>query len=184
MVKTVSEQYLRTLAEYYLLRWAASTAKLQKYLERRVKIAAEKGRIVPEDAPQLIQNVIAQLKESGVLDDAVYAASLQKKLQARGYPQQKQRQALRNKGISAEDATTAVAAVESDDFTAACLYVRKRKLGRYRGFDAAEYAQKDLSALARQGFSYAQAKRALTLAAEEIDEIYGGTMMGSVFYEG
>jgi regulatory protein len=177
MVKTVSEQYLRTLAEYYLLRWAASTAKLQKYLERRVKIAAEKGRIVPEDTPHLIQNVLQQLKESGVLDDAAYATSLQKKLQARGYPQQKQRQVLRNKGISAEDANSAVAANEGDDFTAACLYVRKRKLGRYRGFDAAEYAQKDLSALARQGFSYAQAKRALSMSAEEIEELYTATTM-------
>ena len=57
------------------------------------------------------------------------------------------------------------------ELEAARAYVRIRRLGPYRSADARdEYRQKDLAALARQGFSFDTAKQALGQSAGADDE--------------
>jgi len=59
-----------------------------------------------------------------------------------------------------------------EELEAARAYARKRRLGAYRSPEKrAEYRQKDLASLARQGFSFDIAKQALGPGAGTDDEL-------------
>ncbi len=102
---------------------------------------------------------VAEMRGQGYLDDARYAASRARYLgEVKHKSPREIRQILRGKGVSDEDITDAIDALEDYDETEACRalvekqYLRKLEAGR-----------EDLviAALMRRGFSYGVAREAI-----------------------
>ena len=136
----------------YLGRYASSAENLRRVLMRRVR------RRAPEAIPAtagLIDALVARYRESGLLDDAAYAAARVQSLHRRGESMRAMRARLGAKGVSAADVADAVsdlrAAAPDPDLVAACAFARRRRLGPFRRAD--EDHARELGAFARAGFS-------------------------------
>jgi regulatory protein len=163
----VSPTALDRAALDYLNRYDASVEQLRRVLLRRVKRYSS-GTLrdrAEVDVGRLLERFVA----SRLLDDARYAEALARGLRARGSSTLGIRQKLRARGVSAELIESALEALakhhgegaEDPELVAARAYARKRRLTtRYDLTNPAE-RQKALAALARKGFSFSIAARAL-----------------------
>jgi regulatory protein len=121
-------------------------------LKRRVP------RRCPETAPAavaLIDALVARYRESGLLDDAAYAAARVQSLHRRGASIRAMGERLAAKGVSAAEIVDAVSglreAAPDPDLAAACAFARRRRLGPFRR--AAADQARELGVFARAGFS-------------------------------
>lgn len=167
----LTRQQLEQAALGYLNRFDVSSSKLRQYLATRVKKAG--GH---EEAQAWIEALIERYLGNGLLDDARYARNLATQLTARGKSTRAISQKLRTRGVPGDVAeelmTTRRQEQPGAELEAALAYVRKRRLGPYRSAEKrAEYRHKDLASLARQGFSFDIARRALGPGASTDDEL-------------
>lgn len=167
----LNRQQLEQAALGYLNRFDVSASKLRQYLRTRAKKAG--GH---DEAEAWIDALIERYLGSGVLDDARFARNLTSQLTARGKSTRAISQKLRLRGVG-EELTSELLATRREEqpgaeLEAALAYVRKRRLGPYRDPEKrAEFRQKDLASLARQGFSFDIARRALGPGASTDDEL-------------
>ncbi len=119
-------------------------------------------------AQTLLAPVIQILQAEGSLNDVRYGQDLASRLQQQGKPLKVIAGQLQAKGLAASVVKDALQQVQGAalvdggaDLLAARAYVARRRLGFWRGDAACDYMQKDMGALARRGFSYQTAKRAL-----------------------
>jgi regulatory protein len=166
----LTRQQLEQAALGYLNRFDVSASKLRQYLRTRAKKAG--GH---EEAEAWIDALIQRYLGSGVLDDTRFARNLTSQLTARGKSTRAISQKLRLRGVSSEVSDELLATRRHEqpgaELEAALAYVRKRRLGPYRSAEKREeYRHKDLASLARQGFSFDIARRALSDAASTDDE--------------
>lgn len=154
--KPVTPDYLRKVALWYLERYAASAAGLRRVLARRVRRAAEAHGTDPAEAARWVEELIARFRAAGLLDDGLYAEGRARSLAGRGVSGRRIRQKLVEKGVDEATAARAASrAVEEDggELAAAARYARRRRIGPFRDADLrANMRQRDLAALARQGF--------------------------------
>ena len=122
-----------------------------------------------------VDATLARLVEAGALDDAAYAEARVRRLVRRGASPGAVQQHLKARGVEATLVAEGFEAlrVEGADpgRSAACAYVRRRRLGPFR-VDPGERARlqaKDLAALGRAGFSYAIAHEVLGWTMEEVE---------------
>lgn len=159
----------------YLERFDSSAANLRRVLCGHVARAARAHVDLDVEAAEvLVDELIERFEASGLLDDARYAESLARGLQTRGASRRGIRHKLRARGVSAEtiDAAITASGRDSDDaeLDAARAFVRRRRLGPHRPPDKrAERYQRDLAALARAGFSFDTARRALEIPEGSLD---------------
>lgn len=142
---------LERSALWHLGRRALTTAELRDRLQKKAK----KHPPHPE-APAWIDALVARLSSSLLLDDKKVAQARISSGRARGLS--KRRIALKLRGVDKDVADDAFAAVDDDaadpEFDAAVVFATKKKLQQ-------KDPQKALAALARQGFRFDVAKRAL-----------------------
>jgi regulatory protein len=148
----IGSDFLERWALHYLGRYASSAENLRRVLTRRVRRRSPEA--VPGAAPMIVA-LVARYRESGLLDDAAYAAARVQSLHRRGASIHAMRGRLAAKGVSAADVGDAVSglrAVAPDpDLAAACAFARRRRLGPFRR--AAADRAHELGAFARAGFS-------------------------------
>jgi len=166
----LTRQMVEQWAIAYLNRFDVSESKLQKHLSAK----ARKGGASP-DAQSWISELIARYRSSGLLDDARFARRMTEQLAARGKSSRAIAQKLAARGVPGELADEVLTARRQEDpsaeLVAAQAYVRKRRLGSYRSAEKRdEYRHKDLATLARQGFSFDVARRALGPGPSTDDE--------------
>jgi regulatory protein len=152
----ITRASLERAALFRLERRALSVAQLRRSLQQKVK-RAEKFHGVVESASEWIDDVINRCISSGLLDDQRVAAGRAAALRDRGMSSRMIMMRLKQKGIAAELAEQSLNDVDRSataELDAACAYVRRRKLHD-------KDPQKALAALARQGFAFAIARRAL-----------------------
>jgi regulatory protein len=159
----IGPDLLERWALHYLGRYASSAENLRRVLTRRVSRRSPEG--VPA-AAALIDALIARYRESGLLDDAAYAAARIHSLRRRGESVRAMRARLAAKGVSTTDIADAVSGLRAEapdpDLAAACAFARRRRLGPFRRADA-DHAR-ELSAFARAGFSRRVAEVVLACA--------------------
>lgn len=150
--------YLERAALHYLERYASSSANLRRILMRRVQKSAAAHGTDPEEGARMIDALIARYQETGLLDDAGYSRMRAESLHRRGASARMTRMKLAAKGVTSDDIDAALDAltetVKEPDLAAAVNYARRRRLGPWRKADRAEYRERDLAALGRQGFGY------------------------------
>lgn len=164
-----SPQSLERSALHYLQRYAASEDQLRRVLRRKVDRAARHHEVDAPQAEAWIDELVGRLRRAGYVDDDAYARMRATGLRRRGKSRRAIRQKLAEKGIAKQTAEQALAEADAGDegdedpeLVAAARYARRRRLGPFREAPKrAERRERDLAALARQGFSFEVARRVI-----------------------
>lgn len=176
VIKPITRKRLMNIALYYLERYESSSENLRRLLQRRILRAEMKGTVVPDDAQAWIDSIVEEVSRLGYVDDRRFAVSTVEKYRKAGKSQNYIRQKLALAGIS--PAVQSEVLIEAGnvnaadaELEAALLLVKKRKLGCFRRKEErAFFRKKDLAVLARAGFSYQTAVKALGESEREEDE--------------
>ncbi|HET9628201.1 MAG TPA: RecX family transcriptional regulator [Novosphingobium sp.] len=150
---------LDELALAYVARFAASGAKLESYLQRKLRERGWGGDAAPDVAA-----IVARFVQAGYIDDAGYARMKAGSLRRRGYGERRIGQALGAAGI-AEELREEVRADEGAQRLAALAYARRRRLGPFGPELDRAGREKQLAALLRAGHRIDHA-RALVQAGD------------------
>ena len=162
---------IRNFAYAYLEKYSPSkqqlrTYLLKKFLRRNQKISNKKELF------NLIDEVISTLANQRLISDRYYSDTKAKDFLRRGYSLNKIRYSLITKGVDAKYIKASISKIkenESDpDFFSAIKICKRRRIGpcREEGNRPLFY-NKDISILARSGFSYEISKKVLKLPKEE-----------------
>lgn len=155
---------LERAAYAYLARYSAPAGHLRRILLARVARSARFHGTDRADGAATVEALVRRLSDKGYLDDAAYALAMARRLFRRGTSRHAIRARLRAKGVGAEDADAALAALAQDaadpDLAAALAFARRKRLGPFRPeADREGQRLRDLAALARQGFELDLARR-------------------------
>jgi regulatory protein len=150
----------------YLARYASTAAHLRQVLRRRVRRRGGADPAISAAADRLIEALVARYRETGLLDDAAYAAGRARRDVAQGRSLRRIQSNLAARGVAASDADAALAALREGaadpDLAAACAFARRRRLGPFRTGPA--QPQRELAAFARAGFDRRTAEAVLACA--------------------
>ncbi len=145
----------RSRALYYL----SGRDYAKKELERKLCRSSDK---------ETAAAVVERLEEVGLVDDGAYAERMARSYaNYRLYPRRRILSALREKGVSREDAEHALEQLETDDLQVALALLRKKY---YNKLQTVEDRQKVAAALARSGFGFDTVKKAIEIVAAECME--------------
>tara|TARA_B100000029_G_C17325069_1_gene869647 strand:- start:22 stop:582 length:561 start_codon:yes stop_codon:yes gene_type:complete len=166
---TISD--ITNLAHSYLEKYSPSKQQLRTYLFKKI-IKINQKKTSKRDAFNLIDTVISSLVDQKLLSDKYYADSKAKSFLRRGYSLNKIRYNLIKKGIDEKYIQGSISKIrenESDpDFFSAIKVCKKRRIGPCRDDNNRPlFYKKDISILARSGFSYEISKRVLEIRKEE-----------------
>lgn len=158
--RPVTASYLRNSAMHYLAGRAASATMVRQTLQRRAKRRLA-VRMLDQDVETLIDEAVVELIGLGLIDDAKFAESRTASMVRKGLSRGRIARGLSAKGLGKEVVASAVGA-DIDELVQARRFVARKRLGANRSGGATpESRKKDLSALARAGFSFAIATAAL-----------------------
>ena len=166
---TVEE--IRNFAYTYIEKYSPSKQQLRTYLFKKL-IKKEQKSTSKKEIFNLIDSVILTLVEQKFLSDKYYSDVKSKTFYRRGYSLNKIRYNLIKKGIDQKyikDSISKIKEEESDpDFFSAIKMCKRRKIGpsREEGNRPLFY-KKDISILARSGFSYDISKKVLDIPKAE-----------------
>lgn len=160
-VKKITPQRLERVALAYLEKYAAPAAGVRRVLRRRVSKAARVHETDCLAAEAWIEEVIARLIRTGLLDDGAYANGRVRSLFRQGRSRRYIAGYLHAKGVDRGlvEAALAALAPEDSDFAAAFRYARRRRLGPFAPPERANRRDRALASLGRAGFSYDVARR-------------------------
>lgn len=171
-VKKITATYLENSGKFYLERFPASTAQFRKVMTRKIdrscRAHADQDR---EEGLNLLETLISRFQSIGFLNDSAYASGLRYSLTQRGYSSSRIAQTLRQKGISPDwlqEASVCEPLDPDHDWLAALRWIKKKRLGAYSTRD--EGPNRSLASLARAGFEFDMARKALSLTVEETEE--------------
>ena len=166
---TINE--IRNFAHAYLEKYSPSKQQLRtylfkKFLKKNQKIFNKKELFT------LIDVVISTLVEQKLISDKYYSDIKTKDFLRRGYSLNKIRYSLIRKGIDEKYIKASISKIkekESDpDFFSAIKLCRRRRIGPNREENNRSlFYKKDISILARSGFSYELSKKVLEIPKEE-----------------
>lgn len=135
------EELARTIALRLLTARARTRGELTEALRRRN---------VPREAAEA---VLTRLTEVGLIDDAEFARTwVTSRQQRRHLSRTVLRQELRGKGIAAEEISSALGEVSTEDELAAAQALADKKVRSMRGLEATVQRRRLAAALARRGF--------------------------------
>ena len=162
---------IRNFAYLYLEKYSPSKQQLKTYLfkkliNKRQKISSKK------EIFNLIDSVISSLADQKLLSDEYYSDSKSKAFLRRGYSLNKIRYNLIKKGIDEKYVKASISKIkenESDpDFFSAIKICKRRRIGPCREeSNRPLFYKKDISILARSGFSYEISKKVLEIPKNE-----------------
>ena len=167
--ETINE--IRSSAYSYIEKYSPSKQQLKTYLLKKL-IKKEQKKLIKKEIFNLIDSVIATLVDQKFLSDRYYSDAKSKAFYRKGYSLNKIRYNLIKKGIDQKyikDSISKIKENESDpDFFSAIKVCKRRRIGpnREEGNRSLFY-KKDISILARSGFSYETSKKVLEIPKEE-----------------
>ena len=162
---------IRNFAYLYLEKYSPSKQQLKTYLFK--KFLRKKQRIFnKKEIFNLIDTVVITLVDQKLLSDKYYSDAKSKAFFRRGYSLNKIRYSLIKKGIDQKYIKASISKIkenESDpDFFSAIKLCKRRRIGPIREEDNRSlFYKKDISILARSGFSYEISKKFLEIPKNE-----------------
>jgi len=162
---------IRNFAYSYLEKYSPSKQQLKTYLFK--KLIKKKYRISnKKEIFNLIDSVIVTLVDQKLLSDRYYSDAKSKAFLRKGYSLNKIRYNLIKKGIDQKYIKASISKIkenESDpDFFSAIKVCKRRRIGPIREeSNRPLFYKKDISILARSGFSYEISKRILDMPKDE-----------------
>ena len=158
---------IRNFAHIYIEKYSPSKQQLRTYLFK--KLIKKREKIInKKEILSLIDAVIISLIDQKFLSDEYYSDSRSKIYYRRGYSLNKIRYNLIKKGIDQKYIKASISKIkenESDpDFFSAIKMCKRRRIGPNREeSNRSLFYKKDISILARSGFSYEISKKVLDL---------------------
>jgi len=172
--RKITPDSLGRIALHYLERYATSSENLRRVLIRRVRRSAEAHDTDPDEQIPHVDALIIRYQQAGLLDDQAYARMRAESLHRRGTSGRMIRMKLAAKGVPSDAIDDALESlselVANTDLSGACNYARRRRIGPWRLRDRTDYRDRDLAALARQGFSYNIARKVIEAEDTEMLE--------------
>ena len=169
LVATIDD--IRNFSYSYLEKYSPSKQQLRIHLFKKlIKINQRKSS--KKEIFNLIDSVITSLVDQKFLSDRYYSDVKSKAFLKRGYSLNKIRYNLIKKGIDEKyikDSISKIKENESDpDFFSAIKICKRRRIGPCREENNRTlFYKKDISILARSGFSYEISKKVLSIPKEE-----------------
>ena len=167
--ETIDE--IRSSAYSYIEKYSPSKQQLKTYLLKKI-IKKDQKKLIKKEIFNLIDSVIATLIDQKFLSDRYYSDAKSKAFYRRGYSLNKIRYNLIKKGIDQKYIKASISKIkesESDpDFFSAIKACKRRRIGPNREeSNRPLFYKKDISILARSGFSYETSKKVLEIPKEE-----------------
>jgi regulatory protein len=162
---------IRNFAYAYLEKYSPSKQQLKTYLFK--KLLKKKQNIAnKKDLFNLIDVVISSLEDQNLISDKYYSDAKSKVFLRRGYSLNKIRYNLIKKGIDAKYIKNSISQIKENetdpDFFSAIKLCKKRRIGPSREENNRTlFYKKDISILARSGFSYETSKKVLEIPKDE-----------------
>ena len=162
---------IRNLAYSYLEKYNPSKQQLKTYLFKKL-IKVNQRKSSKKEIFNLIDSVISSLVDQKFLSDKYYSDAKSKTFLRRGYSLNKIRYSLIKKGIDEKYIKASISKIkenESDpDFFSAIKICKRRRIGPCREeSNRPLFYKKDISILARSGFSYEISKKVLEIPKNE-----------------
>ena len=162
---------IRNFAYLYLEKYSPSKQQLKTYLFKKLIKKGQKSSSKKEIF-NLIDSVISSLVDQKLLSDKYYSDAKSKAFLRKGYSLNKIRYNLIKKGIDDKYIKASISKIrekESDpDFFSAIKICKRRRIGPCREENNRSlFYKKDISILARSGFSYEISKKVLEIPKTE-----------------
>ena len=179
---------LHEAALAYLARGAATADSVKKTLERRIANWARRSVRAGRDAEgvasdgatsrELVAEIVARLREVGLVDDASFAENRAKRMSSAGRSRRAITAHLAHKGVDAATVRESVPHDAGAELDAALAFARKRRIGPFASADDApegrdakrEAERKALGAMARAGFDWNVCDRVMRMDRADADE--------------
>ena len=172
--EVLDRKSLEAKALAYLDRFDASANRLQRILADFVKRRTRALDVDPAPFMAIVVEMLDRYQKNGLVDDRRYGTTMARGLVERGVSRQAIRAKLHARGIPAsviDEVVYELGANNQSEVSAARALVKERKLGNYRPeSERRENYRRDLGILARAGFDFETAKRALAAEAATDDE--------------
>ena len=162
---------IRNFAYSYLEKYSPSKQQLKTYLFK--KLIKKKYRISnKKEIFNLIDSVIVTLVDQKLLSDRYYSDAKSKAFLRKGYSLNKIRYNLIKKGIEEKYIRASISKIKENeadpDFFSAIKICKRRRIGPSREqSNRPLFYKKDISILARSGFTYDISKKVLELPKDE-----------------
>ena len=162
---------IRNFAYSYLDKYSPSKQQLRTYLFKKL-IKSKQKISSKKEIFNLIEAVINSLIEQKFISDKYYSAAKSRAFLKKGYSLNKIRYNLIKKGIDEKYIKASISKIkekESDpDFFSAIKMCKRRRIGPVREeSNRALFYKKDISILARSGFTYELSKKILEIPKDE-----------------
>ena len=162
---------IKNFAYSYLEKYSPSKQQLRTYLFKKL-IKINQRISSKKEIFNLIDTVISSLEDQKLLSDKYYSDTKSKSFLRRGYSLNKIRYNLIKKGIDEKYIKASISKIKEDesdpDFFSAIKICKKRRIGACRDeSNRSLFYKKDISILARSGFSYEISKKILDIPKEE-----------------
>ena len=166
---TVDE--IRNFAHIYIEKYSPSKQQLKTYLFKKL-IRSRQKTSSKKEIFNLIDSVITTLEDQKFLNDKYYSDAKSKAFYKKGYSLNKIRYNLIKKGINQKYIQASISKIkenESDpDFFSALKVCKRRRIGPNREeSNRSLFYKKDISILARSGFTYETSKNVLDISKDE-----------------
>ena len=167
---------IRKYAYAYLEKYSPSKQQLKTYLYKKF-LKKNLIKTNKRELFNLIGEAISTLEDQKLLSDKYYSDAKAKSFLRRGYSLNKIRYSLIKKGIEEKYIKASISKIKDNeadpDFFSAIKICKKRRIGPCREeANRNLFYKKDISILARSGFSYEISKKILEIPKEEFDKFY------------
>ncbi len=171
----VTVEEMRNFAFAYVEKYAPSKQQLKTYLLKKY-LKASVPNVKKQDIKDLIDIVLINLEKNKFVNDKFYSESKAKSMIQRGSSINKIRNYLIGKGINNEfikDTINKIQDENSDqDFFSALKICKKKRIGPARTEDNRPlFYKKDISLLARNGFSFEVSKKVMDIEKDDFLKI-------------
>ena len=165
-VEEIRKLSLSYTEKYYPSKQQLKTYLLKKYLKTSISNSKK------QDIKNLINIVLSDLEKTKFLSDKFFSESKARNLIQKGTSINKIRNYLISKGIQGNDIKDTINKIKENnndqDFFSAIKICKKRRIGPCREeSNRGLFYKKDISILARSGFSYEMSKRVLEIPKDE-----------------
>ena len=162
---------IRKFSYSYLGKYNPSKQQLRTYLFKKL-VKKNQRTSNKREIFNLIDSVIASLVDQKLLSDKYYSDAKSKAFLKKGYSLNKIRYSLIKKGIDEKYIKASISKIKENesepDFFSAIKICKKRRIGPNREENNRSlFYKKDISILARSGFSYEISKKVLEIPKEE-----------------
>ncbi len=162
---------IRNYAYSYLEKYSSSKQQLKIYLYKKF-VNKNQKKLNKKEIFNIIDTVISSLVDKKILNDGLFSDSKAKIFLRKGYSLNKIRYSLIKKGIDEKYIKVSISKIkekETDpDFFSALKLCKRRRIGPSREENNRPlFYKKDISILARSGFSYEISKKILDIPKEE-----------------